>query len=167
MYSGAIVIPATVTYQDVEYVVSGFDQTDGLSPFVGNPFITSLDLQLHVDTLRRMQFMGCTQLASLSLPSTLRYIEDECFQATEVLEGSAEESLLYGGVLKVELFERLQGGEIRQVVVVKASRNGERLHGVSIRCGFQKRCLQLSRLYHIDLTFLHKLRTLVCLSLYI
>ena len=85
MYSGAIVIPATVTYQDVEYVVSGFDQTDGLSPFVGNPFITSLDLQLHIDTLRRMQFMGCTQLASLSLPSTLRYIEDECFRNCPML----------------------------------------------------------------------------------
>ena len=85
MYSGAIVIPATVTYQDVEYVVSGFDQTDGLSPFVGNPFVTSLDLQLHVDTLRRMQFMGCTQLASLSLPSTLRYIEDECFRNCPML----------------------------------------------------------------------------------
>lgn len=85
MYSGAIVIPATVTYQDVEYVVSGFDQTDGLSPFVGNPFITSLDLLLHVDTLRRMQFMGCTQLASLSLPSTLRYIEDECFRNCPML----------------------------------------------------------------------------------
>ena len=85
MYSGAIVIPATVTYQDVEYVVSGFDQTDGLSPFVGNPFITSLDLQLHVDTLRRMQFMGCTQLASLNLPSTLRYIEDECFRNCPML----------------------------------------------------------------------------------
>lgn len=85
MYSGAIVIPATVTYQDVEYVVSGFDQTDGLSPFVGNSFITSLDLQLHVDTLRRMQFMGCTQLASLSLPSTLRYIEDECFRNCPML----------------------------------------------------------------------------------
>lgn len=85
MYSGAIVIPATVNYQDVEYVVSGFDQTDGLSPFVGNPFITSLDLQLHVDTLRRMQFMGCTQLASLSLPSTLRYIEDECFRNCPML----------------------------------------------------------------------------------
>ena len=85
MYSGAIVIPATVTYQDVEYVVSGFDQTDGLSPFVGNPFITSLDLQLHVDTLRRMQFTGCTQLASLSLPSTLRYIEDECFRNCPML----------------------------------------------------------------------------------
>ena len=85
MYSGAIVIPATVTYQDVEYVVSGFDQADGLSPFVGNPFITSLDLQLHVDTLRRMQFMGCTQLASLSLPSTLRYIEDECFRNCPML----------------------------------------------------------------------------------
>ena len=85
MYSGAIVIPATVTYQDVEYVVSGFDQTDGLSPFVGNPFITSLDLQFHVDTLRRMQFMGCTQLASLSLPSTLRYIEDECFRNCPML----------------------------------------------------------------------------------
>lgn len=85
MYSGAIVIPATVTYQDVEYVVSGFDQTDGLSPFVGNPFITSLDLQLHVDTLRRMQFMGCTQLTSLSLPSTLRYIEDECFRNCPML----------------------------------------------------------------------------------
>lgn len=85
MYSGTIVIPATVTYQDVEYVVSGFDQTDGLSPFVGNPFITSLDLQLHVDTLRRMQFMGCTQLASLNLPSTLRYIEDECFRNCPML----------------------------------------------------------------------------------
>lgn len=85
MYSGAIVIPAIVTYQDVEYMVSGFDQTDGLSPFVGNPFITSLDLQLHVDTLRRMQFMGCTQLASLSLPSTLRYIEDECFRNCPML----------------------------------------------------------------------------------
>lgn len=85
MYLGAIVIPATVTYQDVEYVVSGFDQTDGLSPFVGNPFITSLDLQLHVDTLRRMQFMGCTQLASLNLPSTLRYIEDECFRNCPML----------------------------------------------------------------------------------
>ena len=85
MYVGAITIPATVTYQGVEYTVSGFESTDGLSPFVGNPFVTSLDLQLRVDTLRSMQFMGCTNLASLKLPPTLRYIANECFRNCPML----------------------------------------------------------------------------------
>ena len=85
MYTGDITIPATISYQGIDYTVRGFAATDGLSPFVGNMFVTSLDLQLHVDSLRSYLFMGCTNLASLKLPPTLRYIGPECFRNCPML----------------------------------------------------------------------------------
>lgn len=86
MYHDAITIPATVSYQGIDYVVNGFDNTDGLSPFVGNPFITSLTLNLQVDTLRARLFMGCTNLSTLQLPTTLCYIDTECFRNCPMLQ---------------------------------------------------------------------------------
>ena len=85
MYEGAITIPAAITYEGIEYTVRGFDNTDGMSPFVGNMFVTALNLELRVDTLRAMQFMGCTSLADLKLPETLRYIGSECFRNCPML----------------------------------------------------------------------------------
>ena len=85
MYSGAITIPATIAYEGIEYTVRGFDNTDGMSPFVGNMFVTALNLELRIDTLRSMQFMGCTNLADLKLPETLRYIGSECFRNCPML----------------------------------------------------------------------------------
>lgn len=85
MYEGAITIPAAITYEGIEYTVRGFDNTDGMSPFVGNMFVTALNLELRIDTLRAMQFMGCTNLADLKLPETLRYIGSECFRNCPML----------------------------------------------------------------------------------
>ncbi len=85
MYAGDITIPSTITYGGMEYKMRGFANTDGLSPFVGNPFVTSLNLQLDVDTLRPMLFMGCTNLSTLQLPSKLRYIGSECFRNCPML----------------------------------------------------------------------------------
>lgn len=85
MYTGAITIPATIAYEGIEYTVRGFDNTDGMSPFVGNMFVTALNLELRIDTLRAMQFMGCTRLADLKLPETLRYIGSECFRNCPML----------------------------------------------------------------------------------
>lgn len=85
MYTGAITIPATIAYEGIEYTVRGFDNTDGMSPFVGNMFVTALNLELRIDTLRAMQFMGCTSLADLKLPETLRYIGSECFRNCPML----------------------------------------------------------------------------------
>lgn len=85
MYAGAITIPATIAYEGIEYTVRGFDNTDGMSPFVGNMFVTALNLELRIDTLRAMQFMGCTNLADLKLPETLRYIGSECFRNCPML----------------------------------------------------------------------------------
>lgn len=85
MYAGAITIPAAITYEGIEYTVRGFDNTDGMSPFVGNVFVTALNLELRIDTLRAMQFMGCTSLADLKLPETLRYIGSECFRNCPML----------------------------------------------------------------------------------
>lgn len=85
MYAGAITIPAAITYEGIEYTVRGFDNTDGMSPFVGNMFVTALNLELRIDTLRAMQFMGCTNLADLKLPETLRYIGSECFRNCPML----------------------------------------------------------------------------------
>lgn len=85
MYAGAITIPATIAYEGIEYTVRGFDNTDGMSPFVGNMFVTALNLELRIDTLRAMQFMGCTRLADLKLPETLRYIGSECFRNCPML----------------------------------------------------------------------------------
>lgn len=85
MYAGAITIPAAITYEGIEYTVRGFDNTDGMSPFVGNMFVTALNLELRIDTLRAMQFMGCTSLADLKLPETLRYIGSECFRNCPML----------------------------------------------------------------------------------
>ena len=86
MYKGNITIPANITYQGIEYTVRGFDNSNGLSPFVGNPFITSLNLQLHVESLGAMMFMGCTSLENLQLPSTLRTIGNECFRNCPMLK---------------------------------------------------------------------------------
>lgn len=85
MYTGAITIPATIAYEGIEYTVRGFDNTDGMSPFVGNMFVTALNLELRIDTLRAMQFMGCTSLADLKQPETLRYIGSECFRNCPML----------------------------------------------------------------------------------
>lgn len=84
-YSGEVTIPASVSCEGLDYTVCGFEKTDGLSPFVGNPFVSSLNLQLRIDTLKAMQFMGCTNLSSLQLPTTLRYIDSECFRNCPML----------------------------------------------------------------------------------
>lgn len=84
-YGGELTIPATVSCEGLDYTVCGFEETDGLSPFVGNMFVTSLNLQLRVDTLKAKQFMGCVNLASLQLPPTLRYIGSECFRNCPML----------------------------------------------------------------------------------
>lgn len=86
MYRGAITIPATINYEGLEYTVRGFDNTDGMSPFVGNPLITSLTLELNIERLRAMLFMGCTSLEHLQLPSTLRHIDSECFRNCPMLK---------------------------------------------------------------------------------
>lgn len=86
MYKGAITIPATINYEGLEYTVRGFDNTDGMSPFVGNMFITSLTLELNIERLRAMLFMGCTNLAELRLPETLRHIDSECFRNCPMLK---------------------------------------------------------------------------------
>ena len=72
-YSGDIVIPETVTYNDVEYVVIGLDKT-----FEDCVDLTSVQLPSRLRFIMRA-FKGCVNLKSIEIPSSVKDIRYMAF----------------------------------------------------------------------------------------
>ena len=74
-YSGAYVIPSTVTDNGITYTVTSIDDT----AFIwGN--LTSIILPNTIDSIGLAAFIYCTNLTSITIPSSVTKIEDEAFK---------------------------------------------------------------------------------------
>ncbi|MBP5724306.1 MAG: leucine-rich repeat domain-containing protein, partial [Bacteroidales bacterium] len=104
-YTGNIIIPATIDYNDVTYVVSsisGFQGSTGLlsvtipnsvtsignGAFGGCTSLTSITIPESVGSIGEYAFLGCKGLVSITIPNTIISIErgtfSECSNLTTI-----------------------------------------------------------------------------------
>ena len=74
-YSGNIVIPETVTYNNVTYKITSL----GDECFNGCSSLTSINLPSSITSLGDKCFNGCSSLTSINLSSSITSLGDECF----------------------------------------------------------------------------------------
>ena len=74
-YSGDIVIPENVIYNNVTYKVTSLFS----SSFYGCKNLTSISLPSTLTSLGDYCFSGCSSLTNISLPSNLTSLGDDCF----------------------------------------------------------------------------------------
>lgn len=79
-YSGEIVIPSTINYNDVEYKVTGFDYY----AFAGSE-ITKVTIPGSVEVIPSEQFRGCESLTTVVLEKGVKYIEAYAFYHSTAL----------------------------------------------------------------------------------
>ena len=80
-YSGEIVIPETVTYNNITYKVTSL----GESCFKGCSNLTSINLPSSITSLGKGCFRNCSSLTSINLPSSITSLGDWCFSGCSSL----------------------------------------------------------------------------------
>ena len=74
-YSGDIVIPETVTYNNITYKITSLER----GCFEGCWLLTSINLSSSITSLESGCFEGCWSLTSINLPSSITSLGDDCF----------------------------------------------------------------------------------------
>ncbi len=74
-YSGDVVVPESVTYENVEYKVTGI----GLGAFVNSENLTSVSLPNTITYISDDAFMGCKSLTEFTVPEGVDYIHNYTF----------------------------------------------------------------------------------------
>jgi len=82
-YTGAVTIPATVTYNGKTFNVVSI----GEYAFRDCSQLTSVTIPNSVKTIKNSAFYNCSQLATLTLPSSLTTIGEGCFEGCSSLTG--------------------------------------------------------------------------------
>lgn len=75
-YSGDIVIPETVTYNDTVYSVKSIE----LEAFALSEGLTSIIIPNSIDTIAPFAFFDCSNLALITIPNTTKYIGAAAFK---------------------------------------------------------------------------------------
>ena len=75
-YSGDIIIPETVTYEDVEYNVSSIAE----KAFYSCSELTSINIPNSVNSIGDYAFSSCTNLTSITIPNSVTTIKSGSFQ---------------------------------------------------------------------------------------
>ena len=92
-YSGRVLIPRRVTFEDVTYTVTAIDH----AAFLGCTDLTSVTIPETVTTIGNTVFSGCTSLASISIPNSVTsigvYAFENCTALKEVELGSGLQSI--------------------------------------------------------------------------
>lgn len=86
-YSGAYVIPSTVTDNGITYTVTSIDDTAFI---MGN--LTSIILPNTIDSIGLAAFIYCTNLTSITIPSSVTKIEDWAFEGCSNLASIVSEA---------------------------------------------------------------------------
>ncbi len=73
-YTGDIVIPSTVTYNDVTYSVTSID-----AAFNGSSRLTSVTIPASVVSLGSYAFASCSKLTSITIPNSVTSIGSYAF----------------------------------------------------------------------------------------
>lgn len=83
-YTGAVVIPSTVTYSGVTYSVTmiGNSAYNYRSVFAGCRGLTSVTIPNSVTLIYDYAFEGCTRLTSVTIPNSVTYIGSSAFDNT-------------------------------------------------------------------------------------
>lgn len=94
VYTGAISIPSTVTYNGTTYSVT----TIGDYAFYGCTELTSITIPNSVTTIEYNAFSGCTGLTSLTIPNSVTTIEyDAFYSCTSLVSIEIPNSVTYIG----------------------------------------------------------------------
>ena len=123
-YSGSVLIPSTVTYNDITYSVTwiggeAFEGCTGLtsitipnsvteiggSAFEGCSSLTSITIPNSVTGIGYDAFKGCSSLTSITIPSSVKEIGSSAFEGTGYYnnESNWENGVLYIGDCLVEV----------------------------------------------------------------
>ena len=103
-YTGDVVIPETVTYDDIQYNVTAITanafygcsrltsvtipanvKSIGISAFYGCYSLTSITIPENITTLENSTFSDCSGLVSVSIPSGVKSIGEYCFSGCRSL----------------------------------------------------------------------------------
>ena len=92
-YSGRVLIPRRVTFEDVTYTVTAIDNL----AFFGCTDLTSVSIPEMVTTIGNRTFKNCTSLTSITIPNSVTsvgvYAFENCEGLTEVTLGSGLQSI--------------------------------------------------------------------------
>ena len=92
-YSGRVLIPRRVTFEDVTYTVTAIDNL----AFFGCTGLTSVSIPEMVTTIGNRTFKNCTSLTSITIPNNVTsigvYAFENCEGLTEVTLGSGLQSI--------------------------------------------------------------------------
>ena len=91
-YSGEVVIPSSVTYNDVEYSVTSI----GSSAFQGCTSLTSITIPNSVTSIGGDAFWGCSSLTSITIPNSVTSIGQSAFYGTAWYNNQPD-GLVYAG----------------------------------------------------------------------
>ena len=80
--SGDIVVPASVTYEGVDYGVTGI----GESAFQNCENLTSITLPNSVTSIGKLAFRACVNATSINIPDNVKVIEDYAFDDCKSLK---------------------------------------------------------------------------------
>ena len=75
-YTGAVVIPETITYEDVTYWVTSI----GYEAFDGCTGLTSVEIPNSVTSIGICAFYNCSGLTSIEIPNSVTSIGDGAFR---------------------------------------------------------------------------------------
>ena len=113
-YSGRVLIPRRVTFEDVTYTVTAIDH----AAFLGCTGLTSVSIPEMVTSIGNTVFSGCTSLASITIPNSVTsigvYAFENCTALKEVELGSGLQSI---GTYAFHGCTALESGNIKSLAV--------------------------------------------------
>lgn len=131
-YTGAVTIPATVTWEDITYDVTSIS----MEAFKGCGGLTSVSIPSSVSTISGQAFYGCTGLTSVTIPDGVTSIGNEafyqCSNLATVVIGDDVKTIGYNAFYNCRKLAELTFGKRVESIGARAFYNCDGLKSVTI-----------------------------------